>query len=124
MRWSAIAQAEIRRMWQLRLLRCKRFFNGWITRINAPAEADNLVMLYTGLCIALDFFKSVQVLNFDPAARDRYDQFLRENPSLNKKRLNKDMRIAAIALSVGRTVVTKNERDFGLVPGLSLEDWT
>lgn len=99
-------------------------FNGWITRINAPAEADNLVMLYTRLCVALDFFKSVQVLNFDQVARDRYDRLLRENPSLNKKRLHKDMRIAAIALSTGRTIVTRNDRDFGLVPGLALEDWT
>jgi tRNA(fMet)-specific endonuclease VapC len=100
------------------IITVQEVFNGWITRINAPAEADNLVMLYTRLYIALDFFKSVQVLNFDLVARDRYDQLLRENPSLNKKRLQKDMRIAAIALSLGRTVVTQNERDFGLVPGL------
>jgi tRNA(fMet)-specific endonuclease VapC len=106
------------------IITVQEVFNGWITRINSPAEADNLVILYTRLCIALDFFKSVQVLNFDQLARDHYDQLLQQNPLLNKKRLHKDMRISAIALSVGGAIVTRNNRDFGLVPGLSLEDWT
>ncbi|MEG4584922.1 hypothetical protein QUA54_06685 [Microcoleus sp. MOSTC5] len=36
----------------------------------------------------------------------------------------KDMPIAAIALSVGATVITSKQRDFCQVPRLSIEDGT
>jgi tRNA(fMet)-specific endonuclease VapC len=36
----------------------------------------------------------------------------------------KDLRIASIALVNNATVLTRNVRDFGKVPGLLTEDWT
>lgn len=60
----------------------------------------------------------------DRAAYSCYKQLLQANKKLNKKRLQKDIRIAAITLSVNGVMVTRNQRDFSQVPGLALEDWT
>jgi tRNA(fMet)-specific endonuclease VapC len=95
-------------------------FNGWVSQINARANVQNPVPLYTKLWNAVEYFKGIPIVNFDDAAHQVYQQLLSENPPLRKNRVQKDMRIAAIALSIGATVVTQNRKDFEPVPGLSM----
>jgi tRNA(fMet)-specific endonuclease VapC len=99
-------------------------FNGWVSQINARANVQNPVPLYTKLWNAVEYFKGIPIVNFDDAAHQVYQQLLSENPPLRKNRVQKDMRIAAISLSIGATVVTRNRKDFEPVPGLSIVDWT
>jgi tRNA(fMet)-specific endonuclease VapC len=68
----------------------------------------------------LTAFAGAQVLPFDQAASVLFD-------TLRKQRIRigtMDLRIAATALSRDMTVLTRNVSDFGLVPGLKVEDWT
>ncbi|HEY7425560.1 MAG TPA: type II toxin-antitoxin system VapC family toxin [Gemmataceae bacterium] len=60
------------------------------------------------------------VLSFPETAILRFEQFrsLRLNVGLM------DLRIAAIARENNLTVVTRNQRDFGRVPGLATMDWS
>ena len=80
--------------------------------------------LYGKLNRTIALCKQVPVAEFDQAAGDCYQQLLIDTPTLSKRRLQKDMRIAAIALSVGAVIVTRNYQDFSQVPGLLLENWT
>jgi tRNA(fMet)-specific endonuclease VapC len=75
------------------------------------------VMLVTRL---LPVWTRFAVLPFTEPAIQRFEQ-------LRSLKLNvglMDLRIAAIALENGLTVVTRNRRDFNRVPGLTSEDWS
>ncbi len=60
------------------------------------------------------------LLPFDAAAVVIYDQLLAQNLRVGTM----DLRLASIALSRNLTVLTRNLRDFGRVPGLSIADRT
>ncbi|MEM9003802.1 MAG: type II toxin-antitoxin system VapC family toxin [Cyanobacteria bacterium P01_F01_bin.86] len=106
------------------IITVQELFNGWIGRINQESNPENLVNLYSKLMQTLDFIKSVQVLNFDGLAKQCYLTLRQQNRVLARKRLDKDLKIASIALSQGAVMVTRNQKDFSLVPDLQLEDWT
>jgi tRNA(fMet)-specific endonuclease VapC len=65
-------------------------------------------------------FSAAPVLPFDAAAGSVYDDLRRQRVRI----ATMDLRIAAIALSRGLILLTRNVRDFGKVPGLVTEDWT
>ena len=102
----------------------QELFNGWVCRINDPSLLHNLPGLYSKLWTTVKYLQTIEVLDFTQEADTCLKKLLKERPPLRKNRLQKDMRIAAIALSIGATVVTRNQRDFCQVPGLSIEDWT
>jgi len=102
----------------------QELFNGWVSRINDPSLVHNLPGLYSKLWTTVKYLQTIEVLDFTPEADTCLKKLLKDHPPLRKNRLQKDMRIAAIALSVGATVITRNKRDFCQVPGLLIEDWT
>jgi tRNA(fMet)-specific endonuclease VapC len=105
------------------VITAQELFNGWIVRVNDPRRSEERVQLYARFLRTLNLLKSLDILGFDEPS-DYYYKQLTLNPSLRKKRLQQDMKIAAIALATGAVVVTRNQRDFSLVPNLKLEDWT
>jgi tRNA(fMet)-specific endonuclease VapC len=107
------------------IITVQEVFNGWVGQLNQPRNDRELLLeKYHKLYLATELFRKVRILEFDGRAYDRYTQLADQNPPLRKQRLRQDLRIAAIALVNGATVVTRNRRDFELVPGLSIEDWS
>jgi predicted nucleic acid-binding protein len=66
---------------------------------------------------------NLPILPFDAAAANQYGkvraQLERQGTPLGEA----DLRIAAVALAHGFTVITGNVRHFQRVPGLSVENW-
>lgn len=91
--------------------------HAYLTRAKTSAD---LTQGYDRLERFRQHYAESPVVAFDAAAVTEYD-------SLRTKRLrisSMDLRIAAVALSRGLTLLTRNIRDFGKVPGLTTEDWT
>ncbi len=74
---------------------------------------------YRKMAEVIEVYSSLSLLPFDEAAAKELAALPR---SLRIGTMG--LRIAAIALSRGLTVVTRNGRDFAQVPGLKVEDWT
>jgi tRNA(fMet)-specific endonuclease VapC len=88
--------------------------------INRAQKNQDTIRGYDLLLEILQGFSSAPVLPFDAEAIMVFDE-LREK----KVRVaTMDLRIAAIALSRGLILLTRNSRDFDRVPGLATEDWT
>ncbi len=109
---------------EITVVSVQELFNGWVVRINQAKEIEDFVRLYGKLSQTIALCGRIPIAAFDQVAGDHYQQMMINTPSLSKRRLQKDMRIAAIALSTRAILVTRNYRDFSLVPGLPLEDWT
>jgi tRNA(fMet)-specific endonuclease VapC len=65
------------------------------------------------------FYRTVPVLPYDEVAASH---FARLRHVLQQRPGTQDLRIAAIALSRGATLVTRNQRDLQGIAGLPLED--
>jgi tRNA(fMet)-specific endonuclease VapC len=78
------------------------------------------VLGYTNMRAMLDYFRTVNVIDFDLQAHAYFSNLVRQKIRIGTQ----DLRIAAIALSRDATLVTRNRKDFSRVPGLKLTDWT
>jgi tRNA(fMet)-specific endonuclease VapC len=106
------------------IISVQEIFNGWVGQLNRVENEAYKIEIYQRLQLTTQFIQQIPVLNYEQSASVRYQQIITANPILAKRRLEKDMRIAAIALANEATIVTRNKRDFEQVPNLTIEDWS
>lgn len=70
--------------------------------------------------MAIEYFASVTIIDYTP----QIDALVVELRKQGLRIGTQDLRIAASALARGATIVSRNTRDFGQVPGLKIEDWS
>ncbi len=93
---------------------------GWLAVIRRSQAPEALIRDYSKLASARRFFEEMQVLDFTGEAALVYAKLLGQKLRVGTQ----DLRIAAIALSVGAVLVTRNRQDFERVSGLKIEDWS
>lgn len=92
---------------------------GRLAAVDQASEGDDLLLAYDRLLATVRYFAQVNVLSFSPAAAATLQKLRDQRIRIGTQ----DLRIAAIVLAVGGTLVTSNRRDFEKVPGLTIEDW-
>jgi tRNA(fMet)-specific endonuclease VapC len=95
-------------------------FLGWYTRSRQAKTDVELAQASQDMAAFARFIRQLSILAFTVPAIQRYHRLKKMKLNVGKK----DLRIAAIALEAGASVVTRNLRDFGRVPNLQLEDWS
>ncbi len=93
---------------------------GWYAAIRVARTPQQIEAAFTRFTSSVRALASWDVLPFTAAAVTRFQDLLRRKMNVG----GNDLRIASIALEAGATVLTRNLRDFGRVPGLRCEDWS
>ena len=93
---------------------------GWLALLRRKRKIADQVTVYARLREVSDDYCHRNVLDFDEKASIRFTD-------LRKSRIRigtMDLKIAAIALTLDATLITRNTSDFKKVPGLKIDDWT
>jgi tRNA(fMet)-specific endonuclease VapC len=94
--------------------------SGWYTLVRRARKPAQLAFAYNRLAANVSFLSQTIILPYPESAIAVFE-------GLKKAKLGvegNDLRIAATALDREATVVTRNVRDYALIPGLSIEDWS
>ncbi|RLC16804.1 MAG: type II toxin-antitoxin system VapC family toxin [Deltaproteobacteria bacterium] len=93
---------------------------GRLAMIRKARTDERIVNAYDNLLATVLYFRTITVIGFGSESQTIFRK-LREG----KIRIGtQDLRIAAIAIARDATVVTRNQKDFSLVPSLKTEDWS
>lgn len=90
--------------------------HAFVRRAQTDAQTAYAYQLFTD---SVRVLSGLHIVTFSEAAIARYNALLAMKLNVGKM----DLRIAAIALEAGATVITRNLRDFQRVPELACENW-
>ncbi len=92
---------------------------GQLAQIARARDSDRLVVTYARAQRVFTFLSRWQIVAFDSNAAAVFERLKRQRHGIGTM----DLRIASIAIATGATLLSRNLRDFQLVPDLKVEDW-
>jgi tRNA(fMet)-specific endonuclease VapC len=92
---------------------------GWLAKIHRTRLVHQQILAYERLKDLFDFLAEWDFISFDTAAADQFEELRRQKIRIGSQ----DVKIATIALTHDALLLSANDRDFGKVPGLRVENW-
>jgi tRNA(fMet)-specific endonuclease VapC len=93
---------------------------GRLDRVRRAQSDEEVVIAYHNLLATSLYFRTIPIIGFDEHAQNIFRRLRAQGIRIGTH----DLRIAAIALSRGATLVTRNVRDFAMIPSLNTDDWS
>ena len=90
------------------------------TVISKHKSAEEQFEAYRWFRETIETMRDFSILDYSAQAHAIFQSLQQQKIRIGSQ----DLRIAAITLSVGGILVTRNQIDFGQIPALTIEDWT
>ena len=98
----------------------QEYLRGRLAAIARHVNGPSQVQAYANLVASVQLFHQFPIVAFDLASQSHFQQLRSLRPRIGTQ----DLKIAAIALANKLTLLTRNRRDFGRIPGLLFDDWS
>jgi tRNA(fMet)-specific endonuclease VapC len=85
-----------------------------------PLSGPARIKAYGWLVDTLELFRQFSTVPFDTACESAFQQLRAQRLHIGSQ----DLRIAAVALAHRLVLLTRNQRDFGRIPNLALDNWS
>lgn len=93
---------------------------GWLSFASQAKTPQQIIEAYAALQGHIASYRGTSILDYDSAASEQFERLRQTRIRIGIS----DLRIAAICLAAGATLLTRNLRHFEQVPGLKAEDWS
>src|SRR5438132_862275 len=98
----------------------KEAVRGRLGYLARPLNSVARVRAYSLLVGTVQLFNQMIMVPFDLGSEAQYQQLRAQQTGVGTQ----DLKIAAVALTNNLILVTRNRRDFGRVPGITIDDWS
>ena len=93
---------------------------GWLSHAAQAKTPQKVVTAYELLQLLIMTYQTAKILAYDARASDEYERLRHAGSRI----ATKDLRIAAICLAAGATLLTRNLRHLEQVSNLKADDWS
>lgn len=104
----------------LTMVTVEEALGGWYKQLRQARTHAEVAKSSRSSALTMQLMSSFQVFPETEKSLEATDQIVKAKLNIGKM----DIRIAAIALELVATVVTRNTRDFSRIPNLMIADWT